>query len=474
MMIRSLLRRCLNALALLGVISIIAFYLSKLVPGDEVLDYLSLDDSKYAASVDPLEQRKAYARVAKKRGLDLPLFYLSVLPSSYPDSLFLILPVSDRHTLKKWARSTNKKEAVMDLYRDLQSGLRHACPKADTSDAANQLCQTIRELMNTPDLFSAHHKILRTYHLLSKDSTAPSGTMAILDKFNHHIEQLIRSPQKLKAMEWLPSFYWHGSHNQYHQWMAGFITFRPLTSLIDGRNAWSKIFDALKWTLLLNGLAFILAIILGVLIGLWSGTYDGLKKESVINIILFTLFALPSFWLATLFIYFLSSGEWLSIFPAGGLGPYHGEANFFKKWAVLLTHLTLPVLCLSLGSLAYISRQMKQSVINQFHQPYVLSLRTLGVSEKTILRKHIFKNALFPVITMIGGALPVLLSGSLIIEVIFSIPGMGRLMYTSLVAHDWPVVFPILMFGAAITVLSYILTDIVYKWADPRVKSMET
>lgn len=473
-MIRSLLRRCLNALVLLGVISIIAFYLSKLVPGDEVLDYLSLDDSKYAASVDPLEQRVAYARVAKKRSLDLPLFYLSVLPSNYPDSLFLILPVSDRQTVKKWAQASNQKEGTIDLYHDLQRGLGYACPLADASPAADQLCQMISELLHTHDLFSAHHIILRHHSLIAKDSSATPETLAILDTLNKDIELLVRSTGKPQMAKWLPVFYWHGTHNQYHQWMGGFITFKPLTSLIDGRNAWSKIFDALSWTLLLNGLAFILAIVLGVLIGLWSGTHDGLKKERVVNIILFTLFALPSFWLATLFIYFLSSGEWLSIFPAGGLGPYHSASNVFQKWAVLLTHLTLPVLCLALGSLAYISRQMKQSVVNQFHQPYVLSLRSLGVSEKTILRKHVFRNALFPVITMIGGALPALLSGSLIIEVIFSIPGMGRLMYTSLVARDWPVVFPILMFGAAITVFSYILTDVIYKWADPRVKSLET
>jgi peptide/nickel transport system permease protein len=94
------------------------------------------------------------------------------------------------------------------------------------------------------------------------------------------------------------------------------------------------------------------------------------------------------------------------------------------------------------------------------------------VSEKTILRKHVFKNALFPMITLIGGALPALLSGSLIIEVIFSIPGMGRLLYSSLMARDWPVVFPILMMVATITVFAYILTDVVYKWADPRVKTI--
>ncbi len=111
--------------------------------------------------------------------------------------------------------------------------------------------------------------------------------------------------------------------------------------------------------------------------------------------------------------------------------------------------------------------------MHEFTQPYVGMLRSQGVAEKTILRKHIIGNALFPVITMIGGAIPALLSGSLIIEVIFSIPGMGRLMYNSLMSRDWPVAFPILMFGAAITILSYLITDIVYKWMDPRVKVLQ-
>jgi len=223
---------------------------------------------------------------------------------------------------------------------------------------------------------------------------------------------------------------------------------------------------------LLNGFSFLLAIFLGILIGVWSGTHEGSFLERLISLKLFALFALPSFWLATLFIYFFSSGEWFSIFPAGGLGPYQTAGGFFAQAGVLSKHLTLPVLCLALGSLAYVSRQMKQSVVHQLRQPYVLSLRTQGITEKTITRKHVFRNALFPMITMIGGALPALLSGSLIIEVIFSIPGMGRLMYTSLMARDWPVVFPILMCSATITVLSYILTDIIYKWADPRVKSI--
>lgn len=469
----SLLKRLGHALFLLGIISIIAFGLSKLVPGDEILDYLSIDDSRYSSSADPLQQRTAYKKVAAKRGLDQPLFYLAVFPGYYPDSLFSIVPAADREILKSWVKTSKNKEAAIQLYRDLIYGLSYACPQAGTAEIADEFCQTISGVLNSRDLFSVHHSIIRLNNERGQRESSDSGFTLLSHKLNADIEELIRAPKKLSAAAWLPSVRWYGSHNQYHQWMWGFLTFKPLTSLMDGRNAWAKIFDALKWTLLLNGIAFILAIFLGMLIGLWSGTHDGFKTERLVSIFLFALFALPSFWLATLFIYFLSSGEWLSVFPTGGLGPYHSAGNGFEKWGIIFTHLTLPVLCLTLGSLAYVSRQMKLSVVHQFQQPYVLSLRTQGVSEKTILRKHVFRNALFPMITMIGGALPALLSGSLIIEVIFSIPGMGRLMYTSLMARDWPVIFPILMFGAAITVFTYILTDFIYKWADPRVKSTE-
>ncbi|MBK9106273.1 MAG: ABC transporter permease [Saprospiraceae bacterium] len=472
-MIRSLLKRLVRALFLLGVISIIAFCLSKLVPGDEILDYLSIDESRYSSSANPLQHRQAYARVAEKRGLNLPLFYITIAHGYFPDSLYSIIPLDDRQTIKKWAQATRRKDAVKQLYHTLLSGLEFACPRADTSVVADQFCLAMHETLHTHDLFTAHHNILRLQTLVAANENNDPAYANLVTRLNTDVEQLINTKKDLASSEWLPSMYWHGTNNQYHQWMSGFISFAPLTSLIDGRDAWGKIFDALKWTLLLNGLAFVLAILLGVAIGVWSGTHDGSKIERLINLKLFALYALPSFWLATLFIYFLSSGEWLSILPAGGLGSYQGGGHFLEKSGILLKHLILPVLCLSLGSLAYVSRQMKQSVLLQLRQPYVLSLRTMGVSEKTIIHKHVFRNALFPMITLIGGALPALLSGSLIIEVIFSIPGMGRLMYTSLMARDWPVVFPILMFGATITVLSYILTDVIYKWADPRVKSME-
>ncbi|HEY3387859.1 MAG TPA: ABC transporter permease [Saprospiraceae bacterium] len=472
-MLKSLLKRFAYACTLLGIISIIAFYLGKLVPGDEILDYLSIDESGYSSRSNPLEQRTAYSRVAEKRGLNLPYFYFSIRPGFYPDSLYSIVPVEDRNTIMAWVQTTHNHPGAMQLYRDCIQSLHLSCTKADTSAVADKICLSVSSVINAKDLFTAHHQLIRLQQDISQLNADQSFT-AQVQKLNEDLDILVKSPKKLTSLEWLPSFDWHGTSNQYHKWITGFLSFKPLTSLIDGRNAWTKIIDALKWTLLLNGFAFVLAIVLGILIGLWSGTHDGTWMERLINIKLFALFALPSFWLATLLIYFFSSGEWLSVFPSGGLGSYNATNNLFEKSGILISHLFLPVLCLALGSLAYVSRQMKQSVMHQFRQPYVLSLRTQGISEKTILRKHVFRNALFPMITMIGGALPALLSGSLIIEVIFSIPGMGRLMYNSLLARDWPVVFPILMFAATITVFAYILTDVIYKWADPRTKTMES
>lgn len=465
-MILTVVRRVGYALLLLGLISLLAFALSSKVPGDVVLDYLSIDDPRFSSSADPLELRQSYTAVASRRGLNLPLFYFSVRPGYFPDSLFSIVPVSDRKTVKAWTVHSRDGEASMVLYKGICRSIAASCPLSATNAVADTLCQQLGALLEIDHPAVVHERLQQSWRL-SKDRA-----MAIASDLENLLSvstQLAEGRGLPDHQAWIPAFQWHGTSCQYHQWMSGLITFRPLTSLVDGRNAWKKVKEALSWTLWLNGLAFLLAIGLGMWIGIWSGQNNGTKAEKVVQVLLFALFAIPSFWLATLLIAFFST--MLGILPAGGLGPYQTSAGFLSKWAILSRHLTLPVTCLAVGSLAYVSRQMKQSVLLQYKQPYVLALRTMGIRDKTVLWRHVVPNALFPMITMIGGALPALLSGSLIIEVIFSIPGMGRLMYTSLLARDWPVVFPLLMLAATITVLAYILTDIVYAWADPRVKS---
>lgn len=471
-MIKSLLRRFVYAFLLLWIISVIAFWLSKQVPGDEVMDYISIDDRGYNASFNPVQHRRAYERVAHQRGLDLPEFYFTISAGTVPDSIHLILPYEDREIVKQWIYQSKNGKGSFALYQKLRSGLFTYCDNQKPAATDEQLCRFYNQSLALADINAIYATALM-HDSLYNGSEVELEFKDLLKSVIHSCEKLLNSTSSMARINWLPNISWNGSQNQYHQWMTGLLHQKPLISLVDGRNAWTKIYAALRWTILLNGFAFLISILSGIAIGIWSGTHDGQSLDKIINWILFALFALPSFWLGTLLIYFLASGEWFSIFPAGGLGPYQTARNFFERSGILFYHLFLPVTCLALGALAYVSRQMKQSVTNELSQPYVTLLRTQGISEKTIVRKHVIRNALFPVITMIGGAIPALLSGSLIIEVIFSIPGMGRLMYNSLLSRDWPVVFPILMFSAVITIASYMMTDIIYKWADPRVKVME-
>lgn len=470
-MIRSLFRKLLYACLWLWVISILAFLLSKQVPGDEILDYLSIEPNAYSTSLNPDQQRTAYEQVSHKRGLDLPFFYFSMHKGIYPLPLFTIFPIEDRVAIKYWTAESRNGEESLRLHHLLRHCLQLTCEKELRSALADSSCMKINSILIQPDLLVVNTSLDHLYQQQSGN-----GGDSILINYLSEAKTLannLQSKQKLSFGGYLPSIHWNGFNNQYHRWMTGLISFKPLASLIDGRNAWTKIGEALKWTLVLNGLAFIFAIMIGMVIGIWSGVHEGTRRERWLNIVLFTFFAIPAFWLATLLVFLLASGEWLSILPPGGLGDYYFANSLLERWSIIALHLILPVFCLTIGSLAYISRQMKQSVLHEYAQPYVSSLRTLGISEKTILRQHIIRNALFPMITMMGNALPAILSGSLVIEVIFSIPGMGRLMFTSLMARDWPVVFPLLMLGAGVTVLSYTLTDIIYKWLDPRVKTID-
>jgi len=470
-MIKSLLRKFFFAFLWLWVISILAFWLSKQVPGDEVLDYLSIENDAFSKSLNPHQQREAYQQAAHRRGLDLPLFYFSLHKGLYPPFLSTIFPEEDRNAVKGWIDASHNNQSSIEFYSSLREALSLSCISATHSALADSSCRKIHSMLIQPDINTVNTSLDQLYQQVTRagDDTTFINQLTTAQALSKNL----LSKHNLSLAELLPSFHWNSSKNQYHQWMTGLISLKPMVSLIDGRNAWTKIGEALKWTLILNGLAFILAIFLGVVIGIWSGVHHGTRREKWVSIMLFTFFAIPTFWLATLMIFLLASGEWLSILPPGGLGDYQVANSILEKWGVIAVHLILPVFCVTIGSLAYISRQMKQSVLHEYAQPYISALRTLGISEKTILRKHIIRNALFPLVTMMGNALPAILSGFLIIEVIFSIPGMGRLMYTSLMARDWPVAFPILILVAGITILVYTLNDIVYKWLDPRVKSID-
>jgi len=151
------------------------------------------------------------------------------------------------------------------------------------------------------------------------------------------------------------------------------------------------------------------------------------------------------------------------------VGDVTSDMSWWEVFTERVIHMILPVFCLTYGSLAYLSRQMRGGILGVFRQDYIRTARAKGVSENKIVWKHAFRNSLIPMITIFASLFPAAISGSFIIENIYSIPGMGQLAYLALVGRDYPIVFAVMMFSAFLTLVGTLVSDILYALVDPRI-----
>ncbi len=259
---------------------------------------------------------------------------------------------------------------------------------------------------------------------------------------------------------------------QYAKWLKKFITFDFGRSYIDNRPVSKKILERIPVTLLLNMSALVLILAIGVPAGIMSAIRRGSLADRLTTVSVFIGFSVPEFWLALLLMsLFGISLHWL---PVSGIKSMDFEYLTFSGKALdVLWHMILPVAIAALGSLAGISRYMRSSMIGVMHQDYIRTARAKGLDESAVIYKHALKNAVLPVITILGLSVPGLIGGSVIFESIFSIPGMGRLFYESVMARDYNTIMGILSIGAILTLLGNFLADIAYFCADPRIRVSE-
>ncbi|NQT23436.1 MAG: ABC transporter permease [Candidatus Omnitrophica bacterium] len=256
---------------------------------------------------------------------------------------------------------------------------------------------------------------------------------------------------------------------QYISWIKKVATFDFGRSFVDGRPAIKKILERMPITVLINVLSIILIFFVAIPLGIKSAVRRGSVFDKTSTVFVFIMFAAPGFWLALLLMSFF--GVKLGWVPVSGIASLDFE-NFSILGKILNVghHLILPVLVASLGSLAGISRYMRQSMLNVIHQDYIRTAWAKGLGEKDILYKHALKNALLPIITIIGLSIPGLLSGSVIFETVFNIPGMGRLMVEAVFSRDYNVVMCGLVISALLTLLGNLIADVAYSYADPRIR----
>ncbi|MDR1608797.1 MAG: ABC transporter permease [Deltaproteobacteria bacterium] len=259
-------------------------------------------------------------------------------------------------------------------------------------------------------------------------------------------------------------------HVQYWNWLKNLSrldlgrSFSP-----DRRLVKEKIFERLPVTLALNVASMAIILMISLPLGLWAATRAGGWFDRVSTVFVFICFAAPSFWLALLGMWLF--GARLGWLPISGLTSLDFQTfGFWDKALDLAKHLVMPTIISSLGGLAGLSRYLRSNALEIIRQDYLNTARAKGLPERVVLWKHALRNALIPVITILGLSVPGLIGGSVIMESIYAIPGLGQLFYGAVMSRDYPVVMGGLVIGAVLTLIGNLLADLGYALVDPRVR----
>jgi peptide/nickel transport system permease protein len=259
-------------------------------------------------------------------------------------------------------------------------------------------------------------------------------------------------------------------HTQYIKWLGNMVALDFGRSFAaDNRPVLDKISERIPITILINILSLILIFSVSIPLGVFSAVKQDSLFDRVSSLIVFIGFAVPTFWLALLLmILFGVKLDWLPI--SGFRSLNYSYLTPLGQILDISKHLVLPIFVSAFGGLAGMSRYMRSNMLEVIRQDYITTARAKGLDERTVIFKHALRNALLPLITILGLSVPGLIGGSVIFETIFAIPGMGQLFYQSVMMRDYPTIMGILVIGAALTLFGNLLADLLYSWADPRIR----
>jgi peptide/nickel transport system permease protein len=249
---------------------------------------------------------------------------------------------------------------------------------------------------------------------------------------------------------------------QFFNWLAGVFEGDFGISISNGRDVLDDIIRRLPITLHLGILALIISFVVGVPAGVISAVRRGTWIDSVVTSLSNIGITIPVFWLAIILMYlFALKLGWLPLF---------GYTSPFTDFWLNTKQIIMPVLCLSVGGVAVLARQARSSMLEVLHQDYIRTAWSKGLRERGVIMKHALKNGLIPVVVMAGLGLSGIIGGSVLVETVFNIPGMGRLAVTAMLSQDYPVTQGVMLFFAAMVLVTNLIVDLSYGWLDPRVQ----
>lgn len=282
-------------------------------------------------------------------------------------------------------------------------------------------------------------------------------------KSDQMVAQVVEDTRKLYGLD-------KPIYIQYLNWIKRLAVLDFGRSFRDHRLVLDKIGDALPITLTLNIITILLVYIISIPLGAYNALRPKGFRDKLSAVILFIFYSLPSFWVAMMLIVWLGGGDYLNLFPIVGFMSDDASKLSVIGWIGNVGwHLVLPITCLTYGSLAFLARFSRASMLDVIRKDYIKVALAKGVSQWRMVWHHALRNALIPLLTLMGTLLPSLIAGSVIIEQIFAIPGMGRLGFESVLARDYPTIMAIATISAGLTLVSILLSDLLYVAVDPRI-----
>lgn len=487
-MLRYILKRIFIFIPTLIIITLMGFIISINAPGDPVERMVTSAQSGGEIGTQSLSQMKDKIFWRKKLGLDLPVFYFSLTSLSRPDTLYKVYDRGERNALDRlisqygnWTEIQEYSNSLNLFYNSLvtfspDSAQTGQYEKNEVRENLNQLKYEALALKSYYEETIIATKITKIRSIIS--------AYPFLSSFQPLFTTVSNAYERVKSTatcwkNYVPRIAFYKTQNQYHRWLFGDKEFsKGLIHLDFGTSYTTKqpisdvIFSKIGWSMFFAMLSVILAYLVSIPLGVKAAANKGSRFDKTSSLVLFMLYSMPSFWLATLLLMTFANTDVLHWFPASGVKPptgYPDAAGFFEKVKLSIPYLILPAICYTYSSFAFLSRTMRVSMIETIGQDYIRTARAKGLPENKVIWKHAFRNSLLPIITVFANIFPAAIGGSVIIESIFTIPGMGYETFLGIQNNNYPMIIAVFTITGFLTLVGYLISDILYAIADPRI-----
>ncbi len=481
-MLNYIIKRILIFIPTLILISLLGFVISVYAPGDPVERLVNSAQTSKAIGGEGQSTQELKAKVRKRLNLHLPIFYFNMVTLADTDTLYRVPDKNQRAMLEKMTRKNGNWNRISDYYKTLRKALRkqeNLDLKSEEIDkysgnrvneALNQSRFTLLKLLEETNDQQINANLDKLEKLYARFAFFEPMRKS-LQQIQRSYIKLISNPENWKT--YVPAFNWYGFNNQYHEWITGILLDLDFgRSYRDQRPVMDRIGERFIWSFALALVSIFIAYLISIPIGIYSAYKRNSLFDRVSGATLFALISLPNFFVGTFLLFLFANPDMMVWFPEAGV---QNATTFQESWPLWqkinhhLPYLVLPLITYTYSSFAFLSRQMRVGMLDVINQDFIRTARAKGLSEWNVIMKHALRNGLLPIITLFSNIFPMALGGSVIVEKIFSIPGMGLEIYQAILSADYPMIVAIFTLVGFLTIVGYLVADILYALVDPRI-----